>query len=218
MEVKDVEQMLMSIEKEGVKSGWSIIDTKGDKTYGLNGKSIQAIAKSLEKDACLADELYRTNNHDLKYFATLIDDPESYSRDEIFQRLDQLSPSPFGESFCEKVLVKTIYAVDCLDLWEGRGTNDDLACMYYALSALAKQKNNLSDDFFIKYFENVEFSSDENEALQIALSNAFEAVSKRNSELKKKVEKISDSLSESPVADSIDRKLKIEASNKVSES
>lgn len=210
MNVQEVEQLLKSIGREDVKRGWSLVDTKGDKTYGLDRKSIREVAKDLQMDACLADELYTTNNHDLKYFATYIDDPESYSREEIIQRCDQLYASPFGESFCKRILAKTPFAVECLEKWEDSKDPDKLACLYYTLTALAHQKNNLADEFFLKHIQKLEdILPNQEEVVQESMSKALQAASSRNSTLRKETERIAESLSKEDLSNVVERKLKV---------
>ena len=209
MNIQEVEQMLKSIGKENVKRGWSLVDTKGDKTFGLDGRSIREAAKEVPTDPCLADELYSTTNHDLKFFATYIDDPVSYSRDEIIQRCEQLYASPFGENFCRKILAKTPFAVECLEMWEDSKDPDKLSCIYYTLSALAIQKNNLADEFFLKHLEKLEDQLPEQEnTVQESMSKALQAASNRNSSLRKEVEKIADALSNEDLSHVVERKLK----------
>lgn len=209
MNIQEVELMLRSIGKENVKRGWSLVDTKGDKTFGLDGKSIRDAAKEVPTDACLADELYGTKNHDLKFFATYIDDPETYSRDEIMKRCEQLYASPFGESFCKRILAKTPFAVECLEMWENSDDPDKTACIYYTLSALANQKNNLADEFFLKHLQKLEEQlPDQDQVVQESMSKALQAASNRNSALRKETEKIADSLTKEDLSQVIERKLK----------
>ncbi len=209
MNIQEVEHMLKSIGKENVKRGWSHIDTKGDKTFGLDGKSIREAAKNLPTDACLADELYGTENHDLKFFATYIDDPESYSRDEILHRCEQLYASPFGESFCKRVLAKTPFAVECLEMWEKTNDPDKLSCIYYTLSALANQKNNLADEFFLKHLQKLEDQlPEQTEVVQESMSKALQAACNRSASLRKETEKIADALTKEDLSQVVERKLK----------
>lgn len=209
MNVQEIEQMLKSIGKENVKRGWSHVDTKGDKTFGLDGKSIREAAKNLPTDACLADELYGTENHDLKYLATYIDEPGSYSRDEIIHRCEQLYASPFGESFCKKILAKTPFAVECLEMWENSDDPDKISCIYYTLSALANQKNNLADEFFLKHLQKLEDQlPDQDDVVQESMSKALQAACNRNSSLRKESEKIADALSQEDLSHVVERKLK----------
>jgi len=209
MNTQEVEHMLKSIGKENVKRGWSLVDTKGDKTFGLDGKSIREAAKEVPTDACLADELYGTSNHDLKFFATYIDDPVSYSRDEIIQRCEQLYASPFGESFCKRILAKTPFAVECLEMWEDSEDPDKISCIYYTLSALANQKNNLADEFFLKHLGKIQTQLPEQEdVVQESMSKALQAASNRSSTLRKEIEKIADALSQEDLSHVVERKLK----------
>ena len=155
MTVDEASEKLKSMNREGIKNGWSESDTQGEETYGLNHTAIQKASKDFEKDPFLADELYASNNHDLKVLAAHIDDPESYTKDELEKRSDQLYLSPFGEKFCQKVMAKSPYAVHFVDMWV-KSDNASMRCFgYLTLQELAKLKNNLADDFFSDHLEGI---------------------------------------------------------------
>ena len=59
MTIDEVVNKLKSESKEGVRNGWSILDTQGEETFGLNFTKIQNVARTIKNDACLADELLR---------------------------------------------------------------------------------------------------------------------------------------------------------------
>ncbi len=153
MSAKEIASALEALKTEDIKNGWTHRVTNGDKTFGLNLSTVQRFSKDLKKDACLADELYSGNNHDLKVLATFIDDPDSYTQDELSARANQLYPSPFAEKFCEQIVAKSQFAVLFTDLWRNDPDNDKRCYAYYTLSAIAKQKNNLGVEFFIDHIK-----------------------------------------------------------------
>ena len=174
MTVEEIDTILRSINREEVRNGWTIIDTKGEDTYGLNYSKVAEVAREIENDACLADELYATSNHDLKVLATCIDDPESYTKDELNKRSEQLYPSPFADKFCHQVIAKSQYAVHFIDEWSKSSDPEHRYYAYLILDELAKRKNNLSRDFFSRHVreikENIHSEADEvKESMQMAL-------------------------------------------------
>lgn len=186
MTVDEVADKLKARKSE-VSNGWSVIDTHGEDTFGLNFKAVKAVAKDLNKDACLADELYATHNHDLKVLATYIDDPESYTRDELQQRSSQLYPSPFAEKFCHKVVAKSPFAVHFIDLWS-RSENPELRCYaYFTLAEVAKNKNKLADEFYARHLSEIANRiHNEPDDVKAAMQEAFLSIGCRDSKLRKK--------------------------------
>lgn len=155
MTVDEVVSKLKSESKEGVKNGWSILDTRGEETFGLNFSRVQNVAKSIKNDPCLADELYASSNHDLKVLATYIDDGGSYTRDELNKRATQLYLSPFAEKFCHQVMAKSPHAVHFIDEWSNCEIGDFKCYAYFTLAEVAKQKNNLSDEFYSRHLTEI---------------------------------------------------------------
>lgn len=186
MTVDEASAKLKSMNREGIKNGWSESDTQGEETYGLNYTAIQKASKEFEKDPFLADELYASNNHDLKVLAALIDDPESYTQDELQKRSDQLYLSPFGEKFCQKVMAKSPHAVHFVEKWT-KSENSTQKCFgYLTLQELAKIKNNLADDFFSGHLEGIATRiPDASEDVRKCMISALSSIAKRNESLQK---------------------------------
>jgi hypothetical protein len=155
MSVKEIADQLNALRTNEIKNGWTKKVTNGDETFGLNLTTVQKFAKKLKTDPFLADELYAGDNHDLKVLATYIDDPESYTQDELSARINQIYPSPFGEKFCEQVVAKTPFAVHFIDLWQ-RSEDDNKRCFAYnTLASIAMEKNTLGVEFFNEHVNTI---------------------------------------------------------------
>jgi hypothetical protein len=151
MTLEELTTELKTIPTTDIKNGWSQKITNGDDTFGLNISTVQKVSKRLETDPVLADELYAGANHDLKVLGTYIDEPESYTLDEMSVRIEQVYPSPFSDKFCENVVAKSNHAVHFIDVWK-KSKEDDKRCYAYStLASVAKQKNTLGEDFFIDH-------------------------------------------------------------------
>lgn len=197
MTLEDVVQKLQKQGEKAVRNGWTPDMTHGDETYGLNFSAVKEVAEKLRKDPVLADEMYAGRNHDLKVLATYIDDPESYTRDELNKRSEQLYPSPFAEKFCRQVLANSEHAVHFIGEWISCESCDHRAYAYHTLAELAKKKNRLSDDFYAACLDEIaENIHKEKPDVQEAMHAAMVAISKRDAALSKKgketAEKIGD--------------------------
>lgn len=186
MTVDEVNERLKSLRFNPVKNGWTHHDSHGDETYGLNFTKVQEVARELNTDACLADELYASHNLDLKVLATYIDDPKSYSRDDLEKRAEQLYPSPFSEKFCQQVIARSEFAVHFISKWMEA---DDIELNIYAyntLAEIAKQKNKLATDYFGQQLEEIskKLKTADPEARK-AMISALEAIGNRHEKLKK---------------------------------
>ena len=155
MTLDELTNRLKTIPTNEIKNGWTKKITHGDETFGLNLTAINKEARKLDTDPILADELYASNNHDLKVLGTYVDNPYSYTLDEMSDRIEQVYPSPFSEKFCENVVAKSKHAVHFIDLWKGSKEDDKRCYAYTTLAYVAKQKNSLGEDFFVDHINSI---------------------------------------------------------------
>ena len=195
MTIDEVVIKLKSESKEGVRNGWSILDTQGEETFGLNFTKIQNVARTIKNDPCLADELYASTNHDLKVLATYIDDPSSYSRDDMNKRVEQLYVSPFASKFCQEVMAKSSHAVHFIDEWSHCEIGDFKCYAYYTLAEVAKQKNNLSSEFYARHLLMIsEKIHEEPDLVKQAMKDALLSIGCRDPKLKAKSYKVANEI------------------------
>ncbi|MFN2424454.1 MAG: DNA alkylation repair protein [Cryomorphaceae bacterium] len=187
MTFEEIANKLKNQRPDTITNGWTSEVTHGDETYGLNFSTIRKIAEDIPTDAVLADELYACANHDLKVLATYIDDPRSYTRDELNMRKNQLYPSPFAEKFCRRILAHSEHAVHFIDEWIACDDCEYRAYAYLALSELAKKKNGLSNEFYAKCLEGIAVKiQGENEEVKKAMCNAMVSIGQRDERLREK--------------------------------
>ncbi len=187
MTLYDIAKKLESQRTNTLRTNGKNTNICGDETYGLSLSKIQAVAKEMQNDAVLADELYGSTNYDMKLLATLIDDPKSYTLDELTKRADQLYPSPFAEKFCRQVLANTEHAVHFIDKWLDCEDCNLQAYAYITLSELAKKQNNLGNDFYASHLRTIEDTiATETEDVRQAMQAAVKAIATRNETLRQK--------------------------------
>lgn len=185
------------------KRGWTREDTNGEETFGLNFTKVQEIARELESDPAFADELYSSGNHDLKVLATFIDDPKSYTLDELNKRAEQLYPSPFAEKFCRQVLAKSDHAVHFVDKWSECADCDYRCYAFYILSELAKKTNRLSNEFYARFLEDIAAHiHEETDTVKEAMQQAIVAIGARDKRLQKLSKEIAEQIGKVPVTGS----------------
>jgi len=193
MTLNDIAKKLENQRTNALNSNAKKINLRGDETYGLSISKIQEVAKGLHNDPILADELYGTQNYDMKVLATMIDDPKSYTLDELTQRANQLYPSPFAEKFCKQVLANTDHAVHFIDKWLACEDCNLQAYAYITLGEIARKSNNLSDEFFAAHMLTIsETMDDQTDDIKTAMKGAVKSIAGRNEVLRKKVLHLAD--------------------------
>jgi hypothetical protein len=204
MTITDVTQKLKALVSEDIKNGWTPEITHGDETYGLNFTRIKSVAKEISNDPILADELYASNNHDMKVLATFIDDPEGYTQDELEMRAEQLYPSPFAEKFCQQVIAHSPHAVHFVNKWINSTQDDERSYAYHTLAELAKQKNNLSNEFYRRQVEEIgDRINEESEVVREAMLSALLSIGCRDRMLKEKTMQVASSIGQVELGEGI---------------
>lgn len=219
MTVNEVHDSLHALRGNQEKSLLSSIDSEGNIKLGLNIASIRQLAKEIGRDCVLADELYHSEILEAKVLATFIDDPVSYSRDEIITRSEQLYPSDFAKYFAYNVLAKCTHAVHFIDEWSHSQNEDLKVYAYYALQRLAKCKNSLSQAFYFDRLTTISrdihhVTDDVAEAMMASLT----AIGTRNAYLQRMSEKTANSIemiSQKNLA--AERKFVLQSTKKVSQ-
>lgn len=195
MTVNEVHESLHALRSNQEKTVLSAIDSEGNIKLGLNVACIRQLAKEIGQDSVLADELYNSDILEAKILATLIDHPESYSRDEMLMRSKQLYPSDFAKYFSYHVLAKCTHAVHFIDDWSHSNDEDLKVYAYYALQKMAKRKNSLSQAFYFDRLNtisrDIHHVSDE---VAEAMMASIEAIGARNAYLKRMSEKTANSI------------------------
>lgn len=191
MTIREVGRLLKESEgqrmPEGTKEGKISIEALSR----LNREGIKDIAKTIRKDAILADELYACAGHDMKLLAALIDDPESYTLDEIEERSNQLYPTDIGDVFCKRVMAKSPHAVHFVNKWMDSRDASHRSFAYRTLEELAKKNVNLANGFFRAHLARIAKTiKTEPPLVQNAMASAAESICKRCPEVEHSCHKV----------------------------
>lgn len=143
-------------------------------------KRLAEIARTIQSDPVLADELYAVGGYDMKLLATLIDDPESYTQDELEKRAHQVVEAGLGRSFGEHVIVKSIHAVHFISEWMESDDPAFRSVAYHSLAKLTRAHNRLSDGFFRAHLSHILRNINrEVPEVQSAMVSSAQAICKR---------------------------------------
>ncbi len=176
MTVHEVEILIEEAEK-ALSAGK---DENPRKHGKLKRSEITEIAKSLPVDGVLADELYGKPSEELQLIAAMIDDPESYTLDEIELRSEQLHPTEIGTVFCRRVMAKSPHAVHFISKWMDSKDSARRCFAYLTLEELAKKDCSLSQGFYRAHLRRIASEiKTETPSVQEAMSKAAAAIVKK---------------------------------------
>ena len=123
--------------------------------FGVSVANLRTVAKQTGKNQELATALWNTGNFDAMALATLIDDPESITTQELDRRVNDVSYYHLADFFSAFV-AKTRYAIPKMKSWTASPEEFVRRCGYTLVSALAKNAALLDDATLSEYIEIIE--------------------------------------------------------------
>ena len=80
---------------------WKKMNRSNLNSFGIGLTVLRKLAKKIGRNAELAAELWKTDNHDARIISMLIDDPRKITREQIEAQVEQLE----GGYLCHVLLV-----------------------------------------------------------------------------------------------------------------
>ena len=132
----------------------------GLKSYGIGLTKLRKFAKSVGRDAALANELWASDVYEMKIISLLIDDPKSMSIEQAESQVEHLQGGYLAHVFssCDATLAKTPFVVELADRWI---TSDDAmrrCCGYGLLYEISKSKKKSAPDeaYFLNHIARID--------------------------------------------------------------
>ena len=98
---------------------WKQRDTSGLRSYGIGLTKLRKFAKSIGRDPKLARSLWKSDIHEMKIIAILIDDPKTITIEQAESQVEELEGGYLAHVFssCDAPLAKTPFVVELADTW-----------------------------------------------------------------------------------------------------
>ena len=122
-------------------------------SFGIGLTVLRKLAKQIGKDHALAEDLWSSNNYDLKVVSVLIDDPKLITRSQMESQVEDMDFGMLVHVFsaCGAPSAKTPFIVELATDWIESPDAVRRRCAYgfiYEISK-SKKKNAPDDDFFL---------------------------------------------------------------------
>ncbi len=153
--------------------------------FGVSYANLGKLQKKVGRDTALAERLWKSGNHDARVLATLVADPEELSAKTIDSWARDLD-SYVNTDALVKVVAGSRFARKRAEKWS-QSKKEWLGAAGWGLVAyVAGSKEDLGDDYFIEYLDQIEnkIHSSPNR-VRYAMNNAIISIGTRNSKLQK---------------------------------
>ncbi|MFN0072065.1 MAG: DNA alkylation repair protein [Chloroflexota bacterium] len=190
MTVSEVLDLLHAERDERGMSNWEKLGsgTAGMRSYGIGLTRLRKLAKRIGRNRELAKELWKTNVHEARVIALLVDDPAQITRDQAEKQVEELAVGMLAYVFasCDATLAKTSFAVDLADRWVRSDDPVRRDCGYGLLYEASKfsGKKAPSEEFFLAHIERIaDTIGTEPENVRMAMGAALMGIGKRSAVL-----------------------------------
>lgn len=162
--------------------------TAGLTSYGIGLTRLRALAKRIGRHRDLAQALWKTDVHEARVIALLIDDPAQITREQAEKQVEELAGGMLAHVFasCDATLAKTSFVVELADQWVGSDDPVRRECGYGLLYEASKfsGKKAPSEAFFLAHVERIADTIEtEGEKVRLAMGAALMGIGKRSAAL-----------------------------------
>lgn len=115
-----VQEILDTLQQKGSEENRKGMAKYGINTaaaYGVTVANIREMAKDIGTDQTLAEQLWKTGNHEARILATIIADPALVENDLLDDWVADINSWDLCDQFCNNLVYKTAYAMQKILLW-----------------------------------------------------------------------------------------------------
>jgi 3-methyladenine DNA glycosylase AlkD len=216
-----IEELKKRLEKLGNKKnleGMKKFGINPGKAYGVNVPKLRSLAKEIGKNHELAQKYWKTELHEIRHIAAMIDEPEKVTKSQMNTWAQDFYSWDLVDGTCNNLFVYNVNSYDKAFQWSKRKEEFVKRAGFVLMATMAVHRKELPDKDFEKFFPVIKRESvDERNFVKKAVNWALRQIGKKNKYLNKRaIEtaeeiKLLDSKSAKWIANDTLRELKSEA-------
>lgn len=191
MEYEKVIKKLKSLSNPESIIGMARYGITPENTYGVSIPNLRKIAKEIGKNHKLAQQLWTTNIRETKILASMIEDPEMVTEEQIEGWVKEFDYWEICDQCCMNLFEKTEFAYKKAVEWSSREKEFVKRAGFVLMARLAVSDKKADDDKFEKFFLIIKReANDDRNYVKKAVNWALRQMGKRNLNLNSKAIKI----------------------------
>ncbi len=195
MEFKEIIMELESLSNPDDVAGMARFGINSNKAYGVRMPELTRIAKKTGKNHELAEQLWSYGYTETRILASLIDDPEKVTEEQMERWALEFNSWDVCDQCCMKLFRKTPYAYQKIHQWSTREEEFVKRAAFTLIATLAVHDKKADDAQFEELFPIIiEASTDERNFVKKAVNWALRQIGKRNLTLNKKAIQVSEKI------------------------
>jgi len=186
MQYNDVLRKLKSLSNPKNVEGMARFGINPKNTYGVSIPDIRKIAKEIDKNHYLAQQLWNSGIHEARILAGLIDDPKIINEEQMEDWVKDFDSWDVCDQVCMNLFDKTEFAYKKAFEWSKRKEEFVKRAGFVLMATLSVHDKKAHDKDFLKFLPIIKReSTDERNFVKKAVSWALRQIGKRNKELNK---------------------------------
>jgi len=193
--VKEIINEFESLKNDKNIEGMKRYGINVDTAFGISAPVLTAISKKYRYNHKLALELWTTGYHDARLLATMIDNPEEVTKNQLKKWVKDFDSWDVCDCCCNRLFRKVGFIEEFIPIWCKDKREFVKRAGFSMIAQLAVHKKKATDSEFEYYFPLIiEGSKDERNFVKKAVNWALRQIGKRNMYLNKKALTLSEKL------------------------
>lgn len=196
MQFEDIISELEVLSNPEDVEGMARFGIKHKKTYGVRMPELRRIAKNAGKDHELAGKLWDAGYGETKILASLIEDPEIFTEDQMEKWVIEFDSWDVCDQCCINLFPKTPFAYKKVFEWSTREEEFVKRAAFTMIAVLAVHDKKADDETFGEFFPLIiRESTDNRNFVKKAVNWALRQIGKRNMALNKRAIEVANEIS-----------------------
>ena len=198
LKTKQVLDQLKSLENEKNRQGMQRFGINTGQALGISIKTLRQMARKYRSDHQLALELWKSQIHEARLLAVLIDDPQQLTEQQMEEWVNDIQSWDLCDQACSNLFDKWPGAYQKARQWATRKEEFVKRAGFVLMAALSVHDKKAPDEYLTQFFPDIEReATDSRNFVKKAVNWALRAIGKRNTPLNHQATELSRKLSES---------------------
>ena len=186
MEVKQIVDRMKSMGDPKAVEGMARFGIQSSNSFGVSVPKLRALARTVGRDHLLAMRLWETGLHDARLLATMVDDPDEVTIDQMDKWVRDFDSWDVVDGSCGNLFDKTPFAVAKAKDWCKREEEFVKRAGFVLMAELAVHDKEAKDKVFLDFLPVViGGASDSRNFVKKAVNWSLRQIGKRNLKLNK---------------------------------
>ncbi|MEM3737023.1 MAG: DNA alkylation repair protein [Candidatus Bathyarchaeia archaeon] len=187
MQYEDILRKLRELSNPKAVEGMARFGINPENTYGVSIPNLRRIAKEIEKDHSLAQQLWFSGVHEARILASMIDDPIQVTEKQMDLWIKDFNSWDVCDQCCMNLFSKTSMAWEKAIEWTKREKEFEKRAGFVLIACLAWYDKESPDEKFLVFLPVIkQGANDDRNYVKKAVNWALRNIGKRNPDLNKK--------------------------------